>query len=164
LNKIPELKSELYKALKAIDCKLLTDDDNEELLNLFRVTESILIRNKIALMFADAGYDKAIPHLIEKINDRNTYNKNGTLVFALGELNSQAYFIDIVKIICEQGYEARMTAYGIVCNYVSSTPDAIRKQALVLLNDQYKRLVAAADDNSDGSRLHYIEGTIDLLK
>jgi len=86
------MKTELYKAIEAIDIKNLTEDDKEELLSIFMVTKNALIRNHIALIFADLHYDKAVPYIIKKINEKSTFNNNGTLVHSLEEFDLNILF------------------------------------------------------------------------
>jgi hypothetical protein len=120
------MKVELYKAIKAIEIKYLNEDDKDELINIFMGTKNVLIRNHIALIFAGLNYDKAVPYIIENINDKDTFNNNGTLVYALGDLDVKGHFISLIKIICEQEYEARLSAFGIIEDLVPSISDDVK--------------------------------------
>ena len=154
---------ELYKAIEAIDIKKLTEEDKEELLGIFMVTKNVLIRNHIALIFSDLHYEKAVPYILEKINDKSTFNKNGTLVYSLQEFDVKEYFIPIINIICEQDYEARLMAYGIVQDLASSIPDAIKNQAFEILEKHRVELELNATDQGANSTLHFVEQTQKLL-
>ena len=102
------MKNELHKALKGIDINKLSEDDKLELLTIFRNTKSSLIRNQIAFMFSDMQYGYAIPYIIKKINQKKLYNKNGSLVHALSDMDTKNYLIEFIRIICDQDYEARL--------------------------------------------------------
>jgi hypothetical protein len=157
------MQTELYKAIKAIDIKNLTEDDKEELLRIFMGTKNVLIRNHIALIFADLHYDKAVPYIIKKINEKSTFNNNGTLVFSLREFDLKKYFIPLIKIICEQEYEARMTAYDIVHGLALSIPGTVKSNALEILEEYRLMLEETATDIGEDSTLHFVEQTKKLL-
>jgi hypothetical protein len=157
------MKTELYKSIKAIDIKNLNEDDKEELLRIFMVTKNVQIRNHIALILADIRYDKAVPYIIKKINEKSTFNNNGTLVYSLEEFDLRKYFIPIIKIICEQEYEARLTAYGIVQDIAPSISNITKKKALKILEEHRLELEHAAVDKGENSTLHFVEKTKELL-
>src|ERR1700710_2647920 len=113
------LKTELYRAIKAIEINNLNDADKEEVLRLFMVTKNDLIRNQIAFIFEDTHYERAVPYIIKKIKDKSTFHNNGSLVFVLESLDVKKSFIVFVKIIFEHEYEPRLIAYGIVEKYAS---------------------------------------------
>lgn len=56
------MENELFKVIKSIDINNLTKEDKEELLAIFQVTKSSLIRDRIALIFADLNYNEAVPY------------------------------------------------------------------------------------------------------
>ena len=157
------MKTELYKSIKAIDSKNLTEDDKEELLRIFMVTKNILIRNHLALIFADLHYDKAVPYIIKKINEKSTFNNNGTLVYSLQDFDLKKYFIPLIRIICEQEYEARLTAYGIVQDLAPLIPGTTKIKALDILEERRLELEHAAIDKGENSTLHFVEKTKQLL-
>ena len=123
------MKSELYKKIKEIDITKLDDQDKQELLRIFMVTQNPSIRDHIAFIFSDLHYDKAIPFIIQKINDKGIINNNGALIFALNDMNVKDYGISFKRIICEHGYEARLMAYGIVEKYAASISSEITNLA-----------------------------------
>jgi hypothetical protein len=157
------MKTELYKSIKAIDIRSLIEDDKEELLRIFMVTKNVLIRNHIAIVFADLHYDKAVPYIIKKINEKSTFNNNGTLVYSLGDFDLKKYFIPLIRIISEQEYEARLTAYGIVQDLAPSIPVTIKRKALKILEERRLELEHAATDKGENSSLHFVEQTEKML-
>jgi hypothetical protein len=158
------MKTELYRAIKEINEKSLTNEDMEELLNFFMITKNDLIRNHIALIFADLHYNKAVPYIIKKINHKSTLRNNGSLVYSLGSLDITKYFIELVKIICEHEYEPRLMAYEIVQKFASSVPSRTKVKALKILEEQRLKLEQIATDKGKNSTLHFVEKTIELLQ
>ena len=126
-------------------------------------TKNPLIRNQIAFILADLGYSKAIPFIIQKINEEELYNNNGSLVYALGQMDVKNEVISFIKIICEQGYEARQTAFETVhdlSNYVSHD---IRQKSLEILNFYKNKFEAEMNDHEHLDPLHFIKETIKLM-
>jgi hypothetical protein len=158
------MKTELYRAIKEIDTKKLANDDLKELLSLFMVTKNPLIRNHIALIFADLNYTQAVPHIIKKINDKNTFNNNGTLVYSLQEFDLRKYFKAIVNIICEHEYEARLMAYGILEKLTPLVSNKIKSNAIEVLEKNRLRIEQTDTDIGENSRLHFIEKTEQLIR
>jgi hypothetical protein len=157
------MKTELYKSIKAIDIKNLTEDDKEELLRIFMVTKNDLIRNQIAFIFSDLHYDNAIPYIIKKINEKGILHNNGSLVHALEELDLKKYFIPLIKIICEHEYEPRLMAYGIVQRLAPSISNVTKRKALKILEEHRLWLEHTDTDKGENSTLHFVEKTIELL-
>ena len=157
------MKSELYKAITTIDITKLDDDDKLELLRIFMLTKNPLIYNHIAFIFSDLHYNKAIPYIIRKINHKSTFNDRGSLVFALDNLNSKKYFISFIKIICEQGYESRLMAFGIIEKYVSIISNQKKRSAFNILEKYRIKEEQSKNDKGENSRLHFIEKTEELL-
>ena len=162
-DKLPYDGQHYRDPLKAIDIKNLTEDDKDELLRVFMVTENALLRNHIALVFANLHYDKAVPYIVKRINDKSTFNANGTLVYSLEGFDLKEYFIPLIEIICKMEYEARLQAYYIVQNLAPSIPVSIRNNALEILEAHRLSLEDAATDKGEGSALHFVEKTMELL-
>jgi|SRR5690348_4084780 len=158
------MKTELYKCIKAIDIKALNEDDKEELLRIFMVTKNALIRNQIAFIFSDLHYDKAVPYIIKKINEKSVIHNNASLVHSLEDFDLRKYFIPFIKIICEHEYEPRLIAYGIVEKLASSMSSSTKRRALKILEEHRLELERAANDKGENSTLHFVEKTKELLR
>jgi hypothetical protein len=158
-----ELKTELYKALKTIGEEKISESDKEELLRFFMVTKNSLIRNLIALLLSDVHYDRAVPYILEKINDKETFNDNGSLVHALRSFDMSGHLVQLVKIICEKEYEARLMAYGIVEEIMPKVKAKDREEALKILLEFQSKLESTGANNEENSTLHFIEQTIELI-
>jgi hypothetical protein len=157
------MKTELYKAIKSIDVKSLSNDDIEDLLQFFMTTKNALIRNQIAFIFSDLHYDKAIPYILKKINDKDISHNNGSLVYSLTGFDMKKYFVDLVKIICVHEYEPRLMAYEIVLDIASSIPNKTKNKALEILEKQRANLDSTATDRGENSMLHFVEQTKKVL-
>ncbi len=157
------MQTELNKALKGIKVENLTKNDKEELLRFFSATKDNTIRNCIALFFADLQYNEAVPYIIKKINDKSLFNYTGTLIYALGNLDSQKYFLTFIKVICEHEYESRLGAYDIVEKYTGKISNITRQKALIILEDHKLKEREKENTKYENSKLHFIEATINLL-
>src|SRR5437773_3075334 len=158
------MKTELYRVIKEIEIKKLTNDDMEELLNFFMVTKNDLIRNHIAFIFADLHYDKAVPYIIKKINEKSVLHNNGSLVYSLRSFDMKKYFIELIRIICMHEYEPRLMAYEIAHEFASSIPNRTKSKALKILEEQRTKLEQIATDKGENSILHFVEKTKKLLQ
>jgi hypothetical protein len=74
------------------------------------------------------------------------------------------YFIQLVKIICEQEYEPRLIAYGIVQEIAPSISTDSRLKALRMLEERLLVLELTATDKGENSQLHFVEKTKELLR
>ncbi|RVT99875.1 hypothetical protein EOD41_15655 [Mucilaginibacter limnophilus] len=157
------MSTQIRNLIKTIDIKELDSTDKEELLRFFMVTQDPGIRNHLALIFYDFRYNEAAPFIIQKINEPELYNCNGTLVFALSDMDVSQYYLDIVKILCEQEYEARWGAFDILKIHALNISDTTRYDALKLLEQYEEILLTTGADNANNSTLHFIEETRALL-
>lgn len=158
------LYTELYRCIKNINIKKLNEEDKNELLNFFMITQNPLIRNHIAMIFSDIQYNKSVPFILKKIMDKNISEDNGTLVFALQNLDCKCYFISFINIICTMDYEARLMAYEIIEKYSDSISISTRRVSLKKLQEYRLKIEASSEDKGENSRLHFIEKIIELLK
>lgn len=158
-----EMKTELYMAFKRIDAQSLSEGDKEELLSIFTIIKNSLIRDQLAFIFSDAKYDKAIPEILKKIEEPESYNNNGSLVYALSGFDMTKHLLPVLKIICEQDYEARLMAYGIVEEIALDLSLSDKREAISIL-DVCKQKLQSDPDIGENSRLHFVEKTQELLQ
>jgi len=157
------MKTEFYKVLKSIDNEALSEDDKDELLKLFMVTNNSLIRDHIAMIFSDVHYNKAVPYILRKIKDKRTYGNNGTLVAALRNLDANKYFNEFVNIICEQDYEARLWALDLIEDFSSAVSIKLKREALKTLTSYKSSIDSIHEGEYENSRLHFIDEAIKLI-
>lgn len=155
--------SELFKAIKTLDPKRLTDNEKIALLKLFELTDDTGIRNHLAIIFLDAGYIEAAPIIRDKIFDPGLYNRNGTLVFALSQFDPLTYYLDLVKVLCTMGYEARMTAFNPVEENALLISTQTRAEALAIL-EQYRYILKdTSEEQYKDSNLAYVDVAYTIL-
>ena len=157
-----ELNTELFKAIKQLKIANLTNDDKDDLLSIFNNTGNAAIRDQIALIFAEVSYNEAIPSIINKINDKALFNHTGTLVYCLQELDAKNYFIDLIKIVCEQAYESQIVAFTAIKNLIEFIEGDTLSQALMLLKSSKKKIEKSNVDNYE--TIDLINSLIDLLE
>ena len=157
------MKTEFYKVLKSIDNEALSEDDKDELLKLFMVTNNSLIRDHIAMILSDVHYNKAVPYILRKIKDKRTYGNNGALVAALRNLDANKYFNEFVNIICEQDYEARLWALDIIEDFSSAVSINLKRKALKTLTSFKSSIDGIHEVEYKNSRLHFIDEAIKLI-
>lgn len=155
--------TELYKAIKTINIDNLSEPDKFELLKIFIVTQDVLVRDHLAFIFSDLRFNEAVPFIISRINEQSSLNNNGSLVYSLDNLDTAGYFLDIIKIICDHGYEARLQAYELIEKNVSFISEETRKSALKTLEEGRLKEDQSDSDKGENSRWKFIEKTIDLL-
>lgn len=159
------MQTELYKAIDKVNIQEITEADKQDLLVLFEHTQNVALANRITVIFHDLYYHVAVPSILEKIHSPQYYNRNGTMVWALGNLNLKEHYQDLFKIICEQDYEARLMAHHIIVDRLPEIPEKDKIAALNILNTSLAQFDAIEDDNEyESSRLHFVEATIKLLK
>ncbi len=157
------MESELYKVIKLLNPNKITEEDKKELLTIFLNTNNYQIRNRIAILLSDVGFNSAIPLIIKVIFRKDLYNRNGSLVYALYDMDVLEYFLDIVKIIATQDYEARIMAIEIIKKFLPKTSDNQRKAALKLLEKYRLKEEKVGTDLGAEGRLHFIEQTIKMI-
>ena len=157
------MKTELYKVIKSIDGNALSDEEKDELLKLFMITNNSLIRDHIAMLFSDIHYDKAVPYILKKIMDKELINNNGTLVAALRDLDARKYFKEFIKIICTQDYEARLWALDLIEDFVNTVSTRSKANALKVLTFCKSSIESVHESEYKNSRLHFVEETIKLI-
>lgn len=131
--------------------------------NSAALAKNPLIRNHIALVLSDVHYEKSLPYILEKINNKETFTDNGSLVHALAAFDMSGYLVDLVKIICEMGFEPRLMAYGIVEATLPYVQTNEKKEALKILTDCQQKLEVDGAEKGEDSTLHFIEQTIMLF-
>lgn len=159
-----DFNGELYRSIKELDIEKLNELDKIELLNFFRAADNPLIRDRIALIFSDLQYHKAVPDIIARIMDNRTTNDKGTLVYALDNLDCREHFLPLVQVIGEMDYESRLMAYGVIEKNVKLISSETRRKAIDQLEQYRVHLEATSDDLGNHSPLHFVEKTKEMLE
>ncbi|WP_259068741.1 hypothetical protein HDF24_07500 [Mucilaginibacter sp. X4EP1] len=158
------MTTEFYKAIKSINNEALSEEDKEELLRLFMVTNDSLIRDYIAIVFSDTHFDKAVPYILKKIKDKKLRNNNGTLIAALRELDASEHFNEFAKIICTQDYEARLWALDLIEDFVNIVPLRLKKRALNTLSSYKESSDSFQQMDDEHSRLDFINQAVEIIE
>ncbi|MCP2045813.1 HEAT repeat domain-containing protein [Pontibacter sp. HSC-36F09] len=77
-----------------------------------------ILRNCAALGLKDIKDNKAVEPLLDAIFKKENHNYNGTLVFALEDLDCSQKLKEIFKILFYESYEAKISAYAILSEQV----------------------------------------------
>lgn len=157
------MSNTLYQAFKEINIANLDDDDKEQLLQFFIVTTDSLLRNQIAFMLSDLKFQKVVPFIIQKINQKELLGNNGSLVYALENLDVKDHFLAIVQMICDQEYESRLNAFGILQQYSNTISESSRIAALEILEKCKSTLKINDTQPEENGKLHFIEKAKELL-
>lgn len=157
------MTKELSNAINSITIENLDEGDKEDLLRIFMVTKDAGVRNRIALLFADLGYEKAVSYIVKKINDPSIMSYTGTLLYALDNLNAKKHFLTFIRVLCEHEYESRYEAYGLVEKYAVSISQTTRKKAISILDGFREKEEHLKIEKYENSKLHFIDTTIRLL-
>ena len=119
-KKIENLKNQIltsnWKVAKlAIDDLVKIGDESviEFLIGLLDQKDAA-IRNKAALALSDLKAHQAVKPLLTSIFKPENRNYNGTMVYALQELNCEHLLVEIFQILFYHDYEAKMGAMTIL--------------------------------------------------
>ena len=156
-------KTELYRAIKSMNLAELSESDKEDLLRLLMQTPNVLLRDRIAFILSDLHYTRAIPFILRKINQKDSFNNNGSLVYALQNFNMTQYFIPLIRIVCDQDYEARLSAFSILQDISQKIPKRTKNKALQILNNSKAKLLLGDEVKGENSTLHFVEQLIKVL-
>ncbi len=157
------MTNELSNAINSINIDNLDEEDKADLLRIFMATENAGVRNRIAMQFADLRYQKAVPYVVEKINDPAIRHCTGTLLYALDSLDAAPYFLTFIRVLSEHEYESRYGAHILVEKYADSISATTRKKAIKVLEDFRTKEEQADEEKYENSKLHFIDATLKLL-
>ena len=107
--------------------------------------------------------EEAKQKLIERILNKDTYNSNGTMTYALYHLNCKSNLVDVFKILATQSYESKMHAYSILSeqefefseedlNQISliwkkvKSNQELEKETFDMIEDAYKGFISYMDN------------------
>ena len=119
-------------------------------------------RNIVALALRDLKDNQAIEPLLKSIFKSENKNNNGTMVYALQELNCKDKLIDIFKILFFQGYESKLLAY----NILNEQTFEFRKDDLIEIQKMWKEYNRNPDENEETIKMvqDAYEGYIEYLE
>jgi hypothetical protein len=107
----------ILDALDAIGRSGASAAECARIMELARETRSSRLRNAAAIALADLGVDRADELLIDLIKRKQTRGANGTLLYALREMNAYVPLSVLIDIITEDPtYEALEGALDVIAN------------------------------------------------
>ena len=135
-------ENRIVDALDAIGRSHASSAERGRIMELARETRSPQIRNAAAIALADLGVDGADQLLIDLIKRKETRGANGTLLYALRELNAYVPLPVLIDVITEdRTYEALEGVLDIIANNAAKY-DAEEKAEAV---SRIKPLLTSAD-------------------
>lgn len=113
------------------------------------------IRYIASLMIIQYDINDAVETLINRILDPDTLDSNGTMTFALEELDCKNHLVDIYRILSSQSYESKCHAYNILSEqeFVFTKDDII----------EMKRILDDAIQNRTANQI-YDDETLEMVK
>ena len=111
-------KSDIDKSVELIIRKLDSKDTS--------------IRYIASHMILTFKIEEAKEKLIKRILDKETFNSNGTMTYALSHLNCQNYLVNVFKILATQSYESKIHAHSIMSEQIFEfTEDDLNKMKII---------------------------------
>ena len=110
-------KNDLEWKNEFIDSKTLEKLDKDKSIELIihkLDSKETSIRYIASHMILTFKIEKSKEKLIKRILDKDTFNSNGTMTYALSHLNCQNYLVNVFEILATQSYESKMHAYNIM--------------------------------------------------
>jgi|JI7StandDraft_1071085.scaffolds.fasta_scaffold407577_2 hypothetical protein len=133
--------------------------------NLIKIlaSSSPKIRNRVALKLKDLKYNQAVKPLLSAIFKKGNRHYNGTLVYALQDLDCSHYLKEIFQILFFEGYEAKYMAYQILYNqeFIFTKKDLLKIQKTY---QEFSKIAPRNDDETNEMILATFEGFISYLE
>ena len=110
-------KNDLEWKNEFIDSKTLGKSDKDRSIELIihkLDSKKTSIRYIASHMILTFKIERAKEKLIKRILDKETFNSNGTMTYALSHLNCQNYLVNVFEILATQSYESKIHAYSIM--------------------------------------------------
>lgn len=151
---IKEIFSKYTKwRFKIIDSKTLDSETRQKSIKLILEklnSKNASIRSIASHMIIEFQLEQAKQKLIERINDRDTLNNNGTMTYALSHLNCQNNLKDVYKILATQSYESKIHAYNILSEqeFIFGKNDLIEMRELFHFVMKNKEVYQILDDET----------------
>ena len=124
-------ENRIVDALDAIGRSRLSSAERSRIMELARKTRSPQIRNAAAIALADLGVDGADQLLIDLIKRKESRGANGTLLYALREMDAYVPLPMLIDIISEdRTYEALEGVLDVIANNAAKYEAEEKAEAL----------------------------------
>lgn len=127
------------------------------------------VRDAAAISLGDLKANEVVPEIMDLINNPNNKENNGSLIYALRNLEVKDFFLDFIKLLTSH-LESRDLALDIIEANLYKVSTDIQKQALIDCkkdreNISKKLRVADMEDKEDiKNTIQYIDYAIYLLE
>jgi hypothetical protein len=130
--------------------------ERSRIMELAKETRSPVVRNAAAIALADLGVDGADDLLIELIKREETRGANGTLLYALREMNAYVPLSVLIDILTkDRTYEALEGTLDIIANNAARYEEEEKAEAI----SRIKQLLASTEVHT----LHILKLAIKFL-
>lgn len=127
------------------------------------------VRDAAAISLGDLKANEVVPEIMDLINNPNNKENNGSLIYALRNLEVKDFFLDFIKLLSSH-LESRDLALDIIEANLYKVSTDIQKQALIDCKKDRKNIskklrVADMEDKEDiKNTIQYIDFAIYLLE
>jgi HEAT repeat protein len=115
------------------------------LLRYLATTDSVLLRNVIAITLADLGDSEAVLPLIDLLRNPKTKGNRGTLLYALEFFDVSTHVVELVDLL-DDTFEASRQSYQLISNVQDKISEAQKdicrqmiRRKLADYKNKYKR-------------------------
>ena len=100
--------------------EILTTQPNKKdlpkLVELFKKTDSNILRNDLAMIISDLKGDSFLPEMIKVLNRKSITNK-GTIIYAISKMNSSHFIMDISTFLLSHNFEVALEAINFIMQF-----------------------------------------------
>lgn len=100
--------------------EILTTQHNKKdlpkLVELFKKTDSNILRNDLAMIISDLKGDSFLPEMIKVLNRKSITNK-GTIIYAISKMNSSHFIMDISTFLLSHNFEVALEAINFIMQF-----------------------------------------------
>ena len=119
--------------------EILTTQPNKKdlpkLVELFKKTDSTILRNDLAMIISDLKGDSFLPEMIQVLNSKSITDK-GTIIYAISKMNASHYIIDISTFLLSHNFEVALEAGSFILQFKkqASIQELFQIKAILLEN------------------------------
>ncbi len=120
----------------------------EFLIDILVESQNTLVRNEVAIALKDIGDNRAVCPLIEALSNAEMRKSRGTLLYAMEDMQYEAYIEIIVALIGDANLEVRLQSFLLfekVADKLSEQQKMICKNVIL----QFKAVSANANEMLD---------------
>ncbi len=108
------------------------------MLRIFAQNNDHGVMDALAVALSYMAPPEAVPLILEKISDPKNENHRGSLVYSMQFFDCRPVIVELSKLACDPNYEVRHMAVNAISELKSPLDQALKKEALEILNDCLK--------------------------